>query len=197
MSRIQVLKNPILNYTWGSHTAISGLLGNPIPSIEPEAELWMGAHPKASSMININGSWISLNEAISRNPEAILGTKVSIHFHHNLPFLFKVLAAEKPLSIQAHPDKIQAVKGFERENREKIPLDSPIRNYRDPNHKPELLCALSPFWALCGFRKIDETISLIEKAGIRDLNEEVGQLSRRPDSHGMNGFISHLMALDA
>lgn len=195
MNRIHILKNPILNYAWGSHTAISGLLGETTPSGTPQAELWMGAHPKASSLIELNGSWITLKEAISNNPEEILGRLVSKAFDRQLPFLFKVLAAEKPLSIQAHPDKIQAKKGFDRENRRHIPIDSPIRNYRDENHKPECLCAVSPFWTLCGFRKISEMIDLFEKSGLSSLTKEIAGLKHRPDSQGMRDFFSHLLMM--
>ncbi|MFH1102666.1 MAG: mannose-6-phosphate isomerase, class I [Pseudomonadota bacterium] len=197
MNRIQILKNPILNYAWGSYTAISGLLGETTPSSTPQAELWMGAHPKAPSLMESNGVWIPLKEAISKNPEEILGRSVSKAFDQRLPFLFKVLAAEKPLSIQTHPDKIQAKKGFDRETRRHIPIDSPIRNYRDENHKPECLCAISPFWALCGFRKISEMIVLFEKSGLSSLKKEIADLKHRPDSKGMRDFLSHLLMMES
>lgn len=195
MNRIQVLKNPILNYIWGSRTVISELLGESTPSVKPEAELWMGAHPKASSMFNINGSWITLKEAISENAQEILGGYVIKGFNRALPFLFKLLAVEYPLSIQVHPNKVQAQHGFNKENRENIPLDSPVRNYRDANHKPELLCAVSPFWALCGFRKIHETISYFEKAGLPDLKSEIDRLKHCRNPLGMKDFFSQLMIL--
>ena len=197
MNRIQILKNPILNYAWGSNTAISGLLGKTTPTDTPQAELWMGAHPKASSLIEFNGSWITLKEAISKNPEEILGRSVSKVFDRQLPFLFKVLAAEKPLSIQAHPDKIQAKKGFDRETRRCIPIDSPTRNYKDENHKPECLCAISPFWALCGFRKLSELFGLFEKNGLSGLRQEIENLKKQPDSSGLLAFFSNLMTIES
>jgi len=154
MTGICVLKNTIQKYAWGSYTAIPELLGHDSPADTPQAELWMGAHPKASSMAKCNGAWRSLLELIEENPQDILGEKVAEKFKNRLPYLFKVLAAEKPLSIQAHPSRDQAREGFERENRLGIPLDAFNRNYKDDNHKPECICALSAFWALNGFRKI-------------------------------------------
>jgi mannose-6-phosphate isomerase len=112
----------------------------------------MGAHPKAPSMVKYGGKWVSLLELIKNNPEDILGKETAQKFNNTLPYLFKVLAAAKPLSIQAHPGKTQAISGFEKENRLGIPIDAYNRNYKDDNHKPECICALTPFWALNGFR---------------------------------------------
>jgi mannose-6-phosphate isomerase len=111
----------------------------------------MGVHPEGPSELMDRGERISLPRLISRDPGGFLGTAVNREFG-TLPFLFKVLAAAKPLSIQAHPNMEQARRGWDRENRRGIPPDGPDRNYRDPSHKPEILCALGPFKALCGFR---------------------------------------------
>jgi mannose-6-phosphate isomerase len=111
--------------------------------------------------------------------------------------LFKVLAAAKPLSIQAHPNKEQAGQGFARENELGIPLDAPHRNYRDDNHKPEIICALTPFWALNGFRKIEETLSLLEEAKISGLAEIVSFLRSQPNRDGLKKFFNHLMTTDS
>ena len=146
------LDNPILNYAWGSRTAIAELLGRETPSREPEAELWMGTHPKAPSLIEFDGQTIVLSDWITRHPIQILGENVANRFGNQLPFLFKILAAAEPLSIQAHPDLEQARQGYERENRADIPLEATYRNYRDDNHKPEIICALTDFWGLNGFR---------------------------------------------
>ena len=153
---VLVLDNPIQNYAWGSHTAIAELLGRKAPSAQPEAELWIGAHPKAPSRIAEPRGKGTLDRAIQDDPVGVLGSEVCDRFGNELPFLFKVLAAQEPLSIQAHPSQQQARSGWARENAEGIPLDAPRRNYRDLNHKPELLCALSPFLALKGFRPADE-----------------------------------------
>lgn len=123
----------------------------------------MGAHPKAPSMVEKQGRPVSLEALIDQNPAAILGVSVARAFDGRLPFLFKVLAAARPLSIQAHPDKPQAEAGFARENQMGISLDAPHRNYKDDNHKPECICALSEFNALCGFRRIDTIISYMDK----------------------------------
>jgi mannose-6-phosphate isomerase len=153
------LENPIQNYAWGSHSGISRLLRGTSPSEKPEAEVWMGAHPKAPSHVLPSGE--SLLTLIEQEPERMLGANVVARYGARLPFLFKVLAAEAPLSLQAHPTLEQAQAGFDAEEAAHVPLDSPKRNYKDRSHKPELLCALTPFTALCGFRGIPQTIELL------------------------------------
>jgi len=197
MRKIGLLKNSIQEYAWGSRTAIPELLGQSVPADKPQAELWMGAHPKAPSQVLADGLWRSLPEVIQESPEETLGQKVAARFSNQLPFLFKVLAAAKPLSIQAHPNKEQAGQGFVRENELGIPLDAPHRNYRDDNHKPEIICALTPFWALNGFRKIEETLSLLEEARIPGLAEIVSFLRSHPNRAGLKKFFNHLMTTDS
>ncbi len=187
------LKNKIQEYEWGSKTAIPSILGLPSPSKKPMAELWMGAHPKAPSEVEVDGKWMRLDELISIKPKAILGKKVADKFGNQLPFLFKIIAAEKPLSIQAHPNKEQAINGFERENKLGIPLDAPERNYKDKNHKPEVLCAITRFEALKGFRSIEEIVSLFKKAVPNSLKEEINLLERE----GLRSFFSAIMGLKA
>jgi mannose-6-phosphate isomerase len=157
----------------------------------------MGAHHKAPSQVFADGLWRSLPEVIQESPEETLGQEVAARFSNKLPFLFKVLAAAKPLSIQAHPNKEQAGQGFARENELGIPLDAPHRNYRDDNHKPEIICALTPFWALNGFRKIEETLSLLEEARIPGLAEIVSFLRSHPNRDGLKKFFNHLMTTDS
>ncbi len=147
----------IQHYAWGQPGSISALIGA-TPTGEPEAELWMGAHPKAPSALD-GGQ--TLLDAISADPAALLGERVD-HAFGQLPFLFKVLAAEIPLSIQAHPSLERAVAGFADENERGIAIDAPDRTYRDPNHKPELICALTPFEAKCGFRPLAGTRALFD-----------------------------------
>ncbi len=197
MRKIGLLKNTIQEYAWGSRTAILELLGQSVPADKPQAELWMGAHPKAPSQVFADGLWRSLPEVIQESPEETLGQEVAARFSNKLPFLFKVLAAAKPLSIQAHPDKEQAGQGFARENELGIPLDAPHRNYRDDNHKPEILCALTPFWALNGFRQIEETLSLLEEARIPGLAEIVSFLRSHPNRDGLKKFFKDLMTTDS
>jgi mannose-6-phosphate isomerase len=134
-------------------------------------------------------------DLINENPEKILGRRVADAHGPVLPFLFKVLAAERPLSIQAHPSKSQAEDGWERENERGIPLEAPERNYKDDNHKPELICALTEFQGLCGFRKIDEILVEFLPLGVKDLEPLVEKLKNSPDSKGLKMFFSSLMEL--
>jgi mannose-6-phosphate isomerase len=196
LKRIALLKNPVQEYTWGSRTFIPELLGEPSPSATPMAEMWMGVHPKGISKVYWEGAWISLPDLIRGDPENILGKEVAKKFSNRLPFLFKILAAGMPLSIQAHPDLPQARQGFAKENRLQIPLNDPARNYKDGNHKPEILCALTPFDALKGFRKIDEIIALFEKAHIPSLDKLVRLLRKDKTTQGLAGFFSTLLALE-
>lgn len=196
MKTIGVLKNTIQEYAWGSHTAISELLGDGEPSERPQAELWMGAHSKASSLVKCNDQWVPLIELIEKYPEAILGEKVAHRYKNRLPYLFKVLAAAQPLSIQAHPNLEQARAGFERENSSGIPLDASNRNYKDPNHKPECLCALTPFCALNGFRAIPDILSYLERIRPAGLESELVALRADEDSERLERFFGTLMNLD-
>ena len=194
--KIAVLKNTIQYYAWGSFSAIPELLGEQTRSDRPQAELWMGAHPKSPSLVDCGGTWESLLNRIAQDPVSILGKKTATRFNNQLPFLFKVLAAAKPLSIQAHPNKVQALEGFDRENRLAIPLDAPNRNYRDTNHKPEIVCALSPFWALSGFRPVADFFALTEELSLTPLAKERAQLKAHPCAHHLRTFFSTLLALD-
>ena len=155
------LINKIQNYDWGSKTALTDLYGIANPDNKPMAELWMGAHPKASSDVidPVTHQIISLESLIHSAPEEYLGQKVTAHFAR-LPYLFKVLCAAQPLSVQVHPNKAYAEVGFAKENSAGIALDSPIRNYKDDNHKPELIYALTPFKAMNAFRPLDEIAQL-------------------------------------
>jgi len=193
--KLSILQNTVQEYAWGSHTAISDLFGKK-PSDAPQAELWMGAHPKAPSVLEYKNEILSLAEVIAKHPEDVLGKKVAEKFHDKLPYLFKVLAAAKPLSIQAHPDRKQAKEGFERENRLNIPLDAPHRNYRDDNHKPECICAMTSFWALNGFRKISDILSLMERICPEKLEKESDDLLRHPDSRGLKNLFHALMTME-
>jgi mannose-6-phosphate isomerase len=154
------LINSIQNYDWGSHTALPEFLGR-TPDGLPQAELWMGAHPKAPS--RLEGVPETLNLHIQSNATATLGPKALARFGPQLPYLLKVLAAKEPLSLQAHPSLAQAQRGFRDEENRAIPLHAPNRNFKDENHKPELIVAHSDFVALCGFRPLQQTLSLLSK----------------------------------
>ena len=197
MRKIGLLKNTVQNYAWGSVTAIPELLGQKNPSHEPAAELWMGAHAKAPSLVKCDGKWLSLIELIEKNPREILGEEVAKRFANKLPYLFKVLAAAKPLSIQAHPSLDQAIEGFMRENDRRIALDAPNRNYKDDNHKPECICALAPFWALYGFRNISNILNLMLQGCPLGLADELDRLKKSPNAGGLKRYFTDLMSMDA
>ncbi|WP_277975483.1 mannose-6-phosphate isomerase [Pantoea endophytica] len=158
---MQKLNNSLQNYAWGSKIALTELYGIENPQGLPMAELWMGAHPKSPSTVEVNGEARSLREVIDGDKVATLGKAVAERFGE-LPFLFKVLCADQPLSIQVHPSKAAAEQGFARENAAGIPLSAAERNYKDANHKPELVYALTPFQAMNGFRELHEIVSLLE-----------------------------------
>ncbi|HCL5270300.1 TPA: mannose-6-phosphate isomerase [Salmonella enterica] len=159
---MQKLINSVQNYAWGSKTALTELYGIANPQQQPMAELWMGAHPKSSSRITAaNGETVSLRDAIENNKTALLGETVANRFGE-LPFLFKVLCAAQPLSIQVHPNKRNSETGFAKENAAGIPMDAAERNYKDPNHKPELVFALTPFLAMNAFREFSDIVALLQ-----------------------------------
>jgi mannose-6-phosphate isomerase len=191
-----LLDNPVQDYAWGSRTAIAELLGRPSPGDRPEAELWIGAHPSASSRIIEPPGLGTLEEAIEEEPVSLLGEEVCERFGNELPFLLKVLAAAQPLSIQAHPDRNQARAGWARENEAGIPVDAPHRSYRDPNHKPELVCALTPFVALKGFRPPEEVARRLERIAGDELDREVGRLGRQRSSTALRALFTRLMTLE-
>jgi mannose-6-phosphate isomerase len=170
MINVFKLENTVKHYAWGSPDWIPRLLGTENSSHEPWAELWMGVHSEGPSKITLHGKTIPLSDMVE------------------LPFLFKFLAAGQPLSIQAHPSLDQAREGFERENRAGTALSVPERNYKDPNHKPEILCALTPFTAMAGFREINESENLL---ALIQGTEKLRAALRR----GYGEFLSILFAL--
>jgi mannose-6-phosphate isomerase len=166
------LENTVQDYAWGSLTALDELYGVRIGSSRPMAELWMGAHPKAPSRIEAGGDEIGLDAYIAADPERALGPRAR-EFENRLPFLFKILCAATPLSIQAHPSREQARVGFRSENDAGIDPAAPTRNYRDSNHKPELICAIRPFWGLRGFRPVDEIRDELSTVELREADAPV------------------------
>ena len=155
------IENVLRDYAWGSTTAIASLLGRP-ESGRPEAELWIGAHPDSPSVARrADGSEVPLDALIAEDPEHFLGSESVAEFGARLPFLAKILAAAQPLSLQVHPSIAQAKAGFGRENAQGLASDAANRNYRDDNHKPEMIFALTPFEALCGFRPAARTRGIL------------------------------------
>ncbi|MDD2507268.1 MAG: mannose-6-phosphate isomerase, class I [Candidatus Cloacimonetes bacterium] len=169
-------------YDWGSHTFIQNFLK--IHETGALAEAWYSAHPKAPSLVDNR----YLNHAISENPVYWLGKEKT-----ELPFLLKILAAREALSIQVHPSKHQAEIGFERENALKIPLDAPNRNYRDRNHKPEMILALTPFHALCGIREYPEIVEIFTYFGLNNLFESFTDFAQGPDSEGFTFLYREIL----
>jgi mannose-6-phosphate isomerase len=151
MTEFFKLSNQVRHYDWGSPVFIPQLMGH-AGNGAPWAELWMGSHPSLPSRVSLPSGEANLGELIARDPPRYLGKKTAERYGA-LPFLFKLLAAEKPLSIQAHPNLEQAHEGFDRENRAGLAPDAYNRSYRDSNHKPEIICALTPFTGMCGFRE--------------------------------------------
>ncbi len=145
----------VQHYAWGGHDFIPALLGLENADKKPCAEYWLGAHPSAPAKLESEGQLLSWYELMRQEPVKYLGDKVYEKFGE-LPYLFKVLDVKEMLSIQVHPTKEEAIKGFEREEAENIPIDAPYRNYKDKNHKPEVMVALSDFWLLHGFKKEDD-----------------------------------------
>lgn len=157
------IEGVIQNYAWGSRAAIAEFQGRASSGL-PEAELWLGTHPRGPSRLVGGPAGVA-------DLRGFLGGE--------LPFLFKLLAAAQPLSLQAHPSRAQAEAGFEREERAGIPVDAPTRNYRDKNHKPELICARTEFHALSGFRPPAESVALAQALGLeRELPSFVQSLQR-------------------
>jgi len=195
MKTIHLIKNPIQNYAWGSSAAIAELTGRPFPTKEPEAEMWMGAHPKAPSMVMTRQRDESLLDLIQKHPLDILGKETAEAYGNRLPYLFKVLAIENPLSIQVHPNREQAKQGFARENILNIPVGAADRNYRDDNHKPECICALTHFWALNGFRDKTTMINLLREACADTLEAAIRVLEEKRDSKGVKSFLDILLNL--
>jgi mannose-6-phosphate isomerase len=151
-------------YAWGSHTFLAELQGRPAPTAEPEAELWIGAHPSAPATLS-GGE--RLDQAIAADPLRALGKQSVERFGPQLPYLLKVLAAEEPLSLQAHPDKATAQKAYAGRH----------PSYVDANHKPELLVALTEFEALCGFREPQKSAEYLASLDIARLGPIVAALT--------------------
>lgn len=189
-----LMNNPIQSYDWGSRDALTRLFGIANPDGKPQAELWMGTHPNGCSEIALEGQPTKLSALITRDPTTALGAATAQRFG-SLPFLFKVLAAEKALSIQVHPSKAQAEEGFARDNAAGLAPDAPNRNYRDDNHKPELVFALTPYQAMNGFRTIAAILALFQRVNLAPLSELVAGLQADQSETGLAHFFRSLLLL--
>ncbi|BDX33843.1 mannose-6-phosphate isomerase, class I [Mycobacterium antarcticum] len=187
---MDLLRGALRTYAWGSHTAIAEFVGRPSPTPHPEAELWLGAHPGDPAWLEGDGGDRSLLDTIAADPEGQLGAVTRERFGDALPFLAKVLAAEEPLSLQAHPSAEQAVEGFAREDRLGIPVSAPTRNYRDRSHKPELLVALTSFEALAGFRPVARSVDLLQALQVTELDPFINLLAGQDDADGLRALFT-------
>ena len=187
------LDNPIQHYAWGSKTALARLQERQAAT-EPEAELWIGAHPQAPSVVTVAGRRVTLDRVVADRPAEMLGS-VAERFGPELPFLLKVLAVAEPLSIQAHPSLAQAAEGFAREQEAGIAPDAPNRNYRDRNHKPELAVALEPYWMMSGFRPYEVLVQHMETVGVPELRDATAALRRRPTERALGVLLATVLQL--
>jgi mannose-6-phosphate isomerase len=188
------MENVIQEYVWGSRTSISKLLGINNPDQKHQAEIWMGAHANGCSKIINQGQTQLLSEFISQHKIAVLTEKTNTQFGE-LPYLFKVLAAGEALSVQVHPSKAQAEIGFAKEETAGIPRNAANRNYKDPNHKPELVYALTPYQAMNGFREFEQSITLFKQVNVAAIANLVDEFSASLDSAGLKRFFSALLSL--
>ncbi|MGL4794834.1 MAG: mannose-6-phosphate isomerase, class I [Aeromonas jandaei] len=190
-----LMQNPIQGYDWGSHDSLTTLFGIANPEGKPQAELWMGAHPNGCSDVVVAGQTQKLSTLIERAPAAVLGEATLARFG-SLPFLFKVLCAEKALSIQVHPSKAQAEAGFAKEEAAGIDAKAANRNYKDPNHKPELVFALTPYQAMNGFRAIPAILALFERVNLPAIAELTAALAASQNEAGLQHFFHQLLVLE-
>jgi mannose-6-phosphate isomerase len=197
-STVELLRNAVRPYAWGSRTAIAQLQGREVPTPHPEAELWMGAHPDdPSRVIGADGVERSLLAVLDEDPVGMLGERCAKRWHNRLPFLLKVLAADEPMSMQAHPSAEQALAGFEREQAQGIPRTAPRRNYPDPTAKPELVCALTEFHVLAGFRDPQHTVELFKALNAPRFGRYASLLAEQPDADGLRTLFTTLITLPA
>ncbi|WP_231572646.1 mannose-6-phosphate isomerase, class I [Vibrio hyugaensis] len=192
------LNNPIQNYAWGSETALQELFGIENPDQEPQAEIWMGAHPNGCSKVQLEGEEFLLSEFIAKDKAKILSTSTEQKFG-TLPYLFKVLSAGNALSIQVHPNKLEAEQGFAKEEELGIELSAPNRNYKDSNHKPELVYALTPYQAMNGFRAYTEIVLLfskvIEESNVPAIHQLLEMFKKNLTATGLEIFFIGILSL--
>jgi mannose-6-phosphate isomerase len=162
MHGIAYLEGTVKNYDWGGFSFIPTLLNTDNESEIPQAEYWLGVHPQAACLVVDENNRVLLRDLLSEQGEELLGNYVSTKFG-TMPFLLKALDVRNMLSIQVHPSKQDAEKSYRLENEAGIPLDAATRNYKDDNHKPELMVAMDDFWLLHGFRPADSMNMILQK----------------------------------
>lgn len=188
---VRPLTGVIRPYAWGSRSVLAGLQGRPVPSEGPEAELWLGAHPGDPSTVTGPDGPVSLAALIADDPKGQLGAGVTEEFGARLPYLVKILAAESPLSLQAHPDADHARRAFAAQEADP---DLP-RNYTDAFHKPEVLVAITPFEALCGFRDPGVSADVLAELDLPSLSPVIAAL--RQGAQGLREAVQLLLSWPA
>ena len=206
MKNLYTIKGVVQDYAWGGSNFISSLLGTEITAT-PKAEYWLGAHENAPSELITDNGVVLLNDFIATDAPSILGEEIA-HTFGRLPFLFKVMDVHDMLSIQVHPSKKSAELGYQRENELNIPLTASHRNYKDDNHKPEIMIALSDFWLLHGF--LSETklikvlqevpefntfLSVFEKEGYKGLYKRVLEFSKEATNTILEPLAKRILPL--
>jgi mannose-6-phosphate isomerase len=203
------LSNKIQHYAWGGSKFIPELVGFENITNEPCAELWMGTHHRGDSVVIMNGKEKPLSSIVNANPMEILGAATANKFDNELPYLFKVLDVKAMLSIQVHPTKKAAEKGFKKENEAGIPLTARHRNYKDDNHKPEVMVALTDFWLLHGFQSIEGIETVLrdipefaflqphfKEKNIRSLYQFIMELSQEEVNNALRPLFERLSQMD-
>jgi mannose-6-phosphate isomerase len=208
MKGTALLTGTVKHYDWGGTDFIPSLLNVSNPDQEPFAEYWMGVHPQAAGKVEMEkGINVSLPDLINSEGKKVLGEYVFKRFG-NLPYLLKALDVKKMLSIQVHPSKSEAEKDYARENAAGIPLDSPSRNYKDTNHKPELMVAMGEFWLLHGFKSADllkQTLNAVaelkflllifEQSGYKGLYKYVMEMPQEEVNEKLEPLVERIVPL--
>ena len=208
-NKVFKLKGKVQHYAWGGHSFIPRLLSLPNPDDKPFAEYWMGAHDNAPSELlmeeNSTPLTVPLNSYIKESPEATLGAYVAGRFGR-LPYLLKILDVKDMLSIQVHPTKKNAELEFAAEDKKGVALNAPHRNYKDDNHKPELMLALSEFWLLHGFKPEAELVNILQtvpelalfepvfkKEGYKGLYQDMMELPQSQVNHILQPLLDRIV----
>ncbi|HYF30635.1 MAG TPA: mannose-6-phosphate isomerase, class I [Chitinophagaceae bacterium] len=204
--KIFKLKGKVQPYAWGGHEFIPKLLGQQ-PGQQPAAEYWLGAHDLAPAEVLDNGQTITLNRLIAEHPAETIGKSVHKVFGR-LPYLLKILDVKDMLSIQVHPSKLAAEQEYARENQEGIAPDDPKRNYKDDNHKPELMLALNDFWLLHGFKSKDQLrevlrnvpefihlVAVFEQSGYEGLYAYIMQMPQEEVNRTLQPLLDRIIPL--
>lgn len=190
---MEPLTSPVRRYAWGSRTVLATVQGRQAPTDEPEAELWVGAHPDSPSTLERGGDARPLDAVVAADPDGELGPAVAARWGGRLPFLFKLLAAEAPLSLQVHPDDAQARAGFDAEEAAGVPAGAPTRSFVDAWGKPEMVCAVTPFEVLVGFRPVADAIAVLAALDVPELAPHLATLRAAPGADGVREVVAAIL----